>query len=276
MPATTRDSKRPFQPSITSFFGRTDRNDYESAEAFRGERPSSPVLPSHIQSSLLNVGMRVRKSVPEGYRTKKGMVHDTFQPSSTYSQESERRPPTRSNGGGSGRVELTPFCGIMKIGGFAEQDSSSSSSSSFPSFYPDDFSAFELPDSSQESNISVAASDSAPVPDQGTFRRKNKRRFEGGADRDDCVIFDQDDLLTSSSSSYPVSHTSMPKFDSLRPMARPKTRRRYHICIPRDDDLSADQEGVEVHAMSDQDDFDEAEFLRPPTHMDHEVEMGGI
>lgn len=52
-PAAARKRQNTTQPSITSFFNQ-DR---------------VPALPPSVKSNLLNVGMRVRKSVPEGYKS---------------------------------------------------------------------------------------------------------------------------------------------------------------------------------------------------------------
>jgi len=68
--------------------------------------------------------MRVRKSVPEGYKT------GTFSGLALFSDNNSTRrnapardpstmaPPRRYGGA---RKELTPFCGIMKVGGLAQQ-----------------------------------------------------------------------------------------------------------------------------------------------------------
>ena len=57
-------SADPSQRQITSFFGAQSDMDVVTNEAL-----PQPSLPSNIQSNLLSVGMRVRKSVPEGYKT---------------------------------------------------------------------------------------------------------------------------------------------------------------------------------------------------------------
>jgi len=85
-------SKRKFQPSITSYFALRDGFDQDddlrgidpptrsrqhhqhlhSVTATQRPRESlAPTLPGPLQTGLLNVGMRVRKAVPEGYKTQK-------------------------------------------------------------------------------------------------------------------------------------------------------------------------------------------------------------
>ncbi|KAF2461760.1 ribonucleotide reductase inhibitor-domain-containing protein [Lineolata rhizophorae] len=93
MASTAHRAKRPFQPSITSFFDRAppggiggsgsggsagganglafDPRPHHHHNHFHDFAAPQPALPAAVQSSLLNVGMRVRKSVPEGYKTHK-------------------------------------------------------------------------------------------------------------------------------------------------------------------------------------------------------------
>nr|POE85176.1 hypothetical protein CFP56_67334 [Quercus suber] len=125
--ATIRDDsaqhirKRQYQPSITSFFHRN--GDFTRSTA-RVTSPLSPPLPADTQASLISVGMRVRKSVPEGYKTHKtlGTVGFPFPSSAPVvrisTPVSEDDAPVISR-------ELTPFCGLHKVGGWAEQPSSS-------------------------------------------------------------------------------------------------------------------------------------------------------
>ncbi|SMR46725.1 unnamed protein product [Zymoseptoria tritici ST99CH_1E4] len=104
----------------------------------RQYQPSSsqPTITSHfrralptqeIQANLLSVGMRVRKSVPEGYKTHKtlptlGSVPFTSSaPAVMQSKERAGRTLVRTASGGYGR-ELTPFCGLHKVGGWGVQD----------------------------------------------------------------------------------------------------------------------------------------------------------
>ena len=86
-PSTAHRDKRSFQQSsITSFFAREDQEEDEEYWEERGPGPITrkqharervqreslfPSVPSSVQADLLSVGMRVRKSVPEGYNTHK-------------------------------------------------------------------------------------------------------------------------------------------------------------------------------------------------------------
>lgn len=132
-------SSDPSQRQITSFF---DRNN--DTEASSGDRPSierrssTPLLPPSVQANLLAVGMRVRKSVPEGYKTgKEEMMQGSptvalrrvavSTPAPTYSAPASTAaaPPPSFNNFGSCQLpvqrELTPFCGLHKIGGLGVQ-----------------------------------------------------------------------------------------------------------------------------------------------------------
>lgn len=65
--------------------------------------------------------MRVRKSVPEGYKTNTFsgfalFAENTETPAQTLPQKTS--PKTRPR---AGARELTPFCGILKVGGLAQQ-----------------------------------------------------------------------------------------------------------------------------------------------------------
>jgi hypothetical protein len=72
-PTYTRASKiRRFGPLAATSGNRSyfaGREGASSADQKDDLRPRSPLLPNDVQRSLLHVGMRVRKSVPGGYRT---------------------------------------------------------------------------------------------------------------------------------------------------------------------------------------------------------------
>jgi hypothetical protein len=82
---------------------------------------SPPPLPPSVQANLLSVGMRVRKSVPEGYKTGTYSAFALFSDPTPAKQTQEptiRKPISRPRA-----RELAPFCGIMKVGGLAQQQS---------------------------------------------------------------------------------------------------------------------------------------------------------
>lgn len=121
----------PAQRQITSFFERkTTSSSDNSPPTDYTSGTLSPPLPGSVQANLLSVGMRVRKSVPEGYKT--GHKFGGF---SLWADSAA--PPTQSSpSDGSSQLpassrlevsatssprELLPFCGINKIGGLATQ-----------------------------------------------------------------------------------------------------------------------------------------------------------
>lgn len=107
-------SADPSQRQITSFFGARTAGDVGS------ESPSvrQPLLPASIQSNLLSVGMRVRKSVPEGYKTSGTSAFklwtDNTAPGANRATRSQTTLRATSR-------ELLPFCGINRVGGLDSQ-----------------------------------------------------------------------------------------------------------------------------------------------------------
>ncbi|KAL6866765.1 ribonucleotide reductase inhibitor domain-containing protein [Trichoderma novae-zelandiae] len=124
---STPRTKRPFagaaadpaQRQITSFF--TSHSPTSSTSNNTPEPALRPVLPANVQANLLSVGMRVRKSVPEGYKTTgSGMLvwNDA---------KSGGAPGARASAAVAARPvakELLPFCGINKVGGMDTQPES--------------------------------------------------------------------------------------------------------------------------------------------------------
>ncbi|KAI0149524.1 ribonucleotide reductase inhibitor-domain-containing protein [Xylariaceae sp. FL1272] len=113
----------PTQRQITSFFNSTTPTTTQPSSS-----NPSPAIPSQVQSNLLSVGMRVRKSVPEGYKT------GTYSGFSLWDEQNTQKVTQDTMGEGqrsranaiSAPRELMPFCGINSIGGFAPQPEPSS------------------------------------------------------------------------------------------------------------------------------------------------------
>lgn len=142
---STLSKRRRFQPAITSFFnsvpaephaqdGNIVSHNHYSAATYS----PTPVVPAKVQSSLLSVGMRVRKSVADGYRTQLAMKNEKILPSTNATEPAVLQPYS----GSSGYAELTPFSGLPK---------SSQDPYSADHIITDDGDAFSLPPSSQES-----------------------------------------------------------------------------------------------------------------------------
>lgn len=160
-------AKRPFagaasdpaQRQITSFFSSSLLSTTNPNTATTAALDSRPVLPADTQSSLLNVGMRVRKSVPEGYKT--GSPYSGF---SLFDENLDKLPAkittttTTRAFVAPGQRELTPFCGLNKIGGLAVQPFAFSA---VPG--PDDVPSLSSSQDSIASNMTTPTSDGAPL-----------------------------------------------------------------------------------------------------------------
>lgn len=283
-------AKRQFQPSITNFFARSDRDDYsfDSSLSFGEPQFLTPHLPPAVQASLLNVGMRVRKSVPEGYKT-----HKTLPPSNSVHTASPYTLAHQAQAVPSKPVELLPYCGLLKTGGLIPTPRllpspvSDFPNEAFTTAVPTQaapiFNMAVFPSSSQDSNSALSSTSS--IPSKPPPLNTRKRSYSDAAVDDDAISPFQldphhlphpanhlavqkwlDDEPVSPRSIYPVSHTAMPDLSSLRPLARPRTRRKGS---------GGSGEAVQGGSRGGSEgvlDFGEAEFLQP----EGEVEMGGM
>lgn len=106
--------KRKFQPDIRTFLSAPDDGAVTDENARSAHSAAkSYALPESIQSSLLSVGMRVRKAVPGGYRNAQLELagkdeNATSEPLAEMSTFQTNAPR-----------ELQPFCGLHKVGGLA-------------------------------------------------------------------------------------------------------------------------------------------------------------
>jgi hypothetical protein len=114
--------------------------------------------------------MRVRKSVPEGYKTGTYSAFALFQDAAPVIQDKmsvEKRLGTRPRA-----RELTPFCGILKVGGMAQQQWGIYDNGQ-PDGDDDADDEDEMPVLSQGSTVSNASTASFTISGGA-----NKRRFE--------------------------------------------------------------------------------------------------
>ncbi|KAL1986426.1 hypothetical protein VTN96DRAFT_6346 [Rasamsonia emersonii] len=295
--------RRRFQPPITSFFASagsnaSDDNDHQVGGLSYNNYSSpthspTPALPAKVQSSLLTVGMRIRKSVPEGYKTEPKKLTE-------YTVSHTVNPSGGSPAGGytqtrSCYAELEPFCGMHKIGNLAVQTfprpaEGYQDRSTHMSADNDDMSS--LPSKSQESNASSAFSSNS-----------HKRSYD--SDLED-VDENGDDGLIHSSASFrgsitaggiwqdplrlnPVTETlTAAPSRSQRAILSPKLRqqRRQISSFQSLGKRSPEQENKDPSSVKNDvnmDDFEEAAFLRRREEVDAdytwdggvEVEMGG-
>lgn len=192
----------------------------------------SPPLPAETEASLISVGMRVRKSVPEGYKTHKtlGQPGFPFQSSAPPASSAPARPsisPSRSN-------ELQPFCGLHKTGGWAAQDIPPSSAPSI----------MRGQEEEDEDMPGLSTSQSTLMSTQNSFASRidsKKRALEDGYedDAEDAMddFFDETDDDDAAKQS--------------RPIARMKTSSRKGAPLSS------------VRVFGDGNDFEEATFLMP-------------
>jgi Ribonucleotide reductase inhibitor len=207
--AASTTKRRRFQAPITSFF--TTQPTQSDDSSLNQEPLSSPPLPEAIQSSLLTVGMRIRKSVPEGYKTHKTIYPSARHAHSGYFLDSgvQEYEPVASTSR-DGYAELAPFCGLHKIGGMAVQP--------MPVYYgsthayqrgaeeieePDPWSV-PASQESMDSNVSLAPS--------------NKRGLTFDLDDDDDEIGIDGSSMNQHQPPYPFSHTRMPNLNTLTPL----------------------------------------------------------
>ncbi|KAJ5970144.1 uncharacterized protein N7479_000062 [Penicillium vulpinum] len=147
MPSNDLSKRRRFQPPITTFFTSASgpvssdtpavsHHHHYAAETFSAH----PIVPAKVQSSLMSVGMRVRKSVADGYRTHMSKPEEKA-PLPTAIGQTPRAQPYH----GSRYSELPPFSGARKSS-FGANDY----------LVTDDGDAYSIPPSSQDSTGSFA------------------------------------------------------------------------------------------------------------------------
>lgn len=193
--------KRLFQPSINKYFQRVTNENAVPLEHLETEQ----LLSEHVQSSLLSVGMRVRRAVPGGYQNTKG----------SKAQPGPLRPMSPADGN---RRELQPFCGLHKVGGFLQPQSASVQ---VEPFVDDD----AWPLSSQESTASTASSASQPAA-LSTSKLQSRKR-----------LMDEDSDIEGDFGMHPEPCATAP-----RAIAQPRKARWQRPVAPIPMDLSADFE----------------------------------
>jgi hypothetical protein len=161
--------------------------------------------------------MRVRKSVPEGYKTHKSLPVTKIpymHPGSIPQDSFPGLPASSAPELYSKPSELAPFCGLHKIGGMSSQPNSSAPGLSY-------------------SQSSIASATSTPQTPQINTRKRNYAEdmdaeldtfFDDNQDQHDSMLDD----TVSPKPKYPLSHSSMPglsaKTSIVSPQSRPKAR----------------------------------------------------
>ncbi|KAF2124706.1 hypothetical protein P153DRAFT_301489 [Dothidotthia symphoricarpi CBS 119687] len=298
-------NKRQFQSSITSFFARAD---FDEADDLRGDqlpttRPQqharatqqqhqqrdslAPAVPGQVQTDLLSVGMRVRKSVSEGYKTQKMAVlpslHTAFATSMFSARNTglEVKPPRDPvEDAFHHQRELLPFCGLHKIGGYAEQPTTNihlyagtdSCGQRSVNMFPFPAETFTQPFSNRSSaDPGYETTSLRPNP-----ANPSKRSWQ---DENETLnpnfFFSVPTKFSSSDEDEPVSPMSETPPDMLPPVrlfAQPKSRRRLVGDRSVDVDMDLGSSGLVEGRMAAgcASDFEEADFLDG-----HEVDMAG-
>ncbi|KAK0387680.1 hypothetical protein NLU13_3925 [Sarocladium strictum] len=230
----------PSQRQITSFFNARTSFAEQTSEPSR-----QPVLPSSVQSNLLSVGMRIRKSVPEGYKT---VGHSAFKLwTDNTTPAAVRSASTSSKVVGR---ELLPFCGINKVGGMDTQPA-------WTSLDDDDDDLDDVPDLDAVPELSL----SQESTDSNTSDNARKRFFDDEEPSDVAHAWVETDGWDGEVS--PRSLTPWGNGNGGRVMAVPRSRVKKGTPLKK-----VDQENLSVEQGSD---FEEAEFLV----YDNEMEMSG-
>ncbi|GAD94337.1 conserved hypothetical protein [Paecilomyces variotii No. 5] len=281
--------RRRFQAPITSYFAsagptatESNHNDNGASSPLSHHNYSaptysaSPALPHKVQSSLLTVGMRVRKSVPEGYKT------EVPKPS-VYALAAAK--DSTSGGYVASRTsyaELAPFCGIHKIGNLAVQTFPAPAAgfgAASEQVSTDEGDAFSLPSSSQDS----VASSIIPPPNP------HKRTYDEDFEEDDGDDLEMnasgiwnDPLASSRFNTYSTS-PSLPRRTILSPNLGQQRRQFPGISKSSWGQENCDPFSASTTGGMDVDDFEEPAFLRRREEVDadyltngSEVEMRGV
>ena len=190
--------------------------------------------------------MRVRKSVPEGYKTTSCYASKQIGLGDRSSAASYAGGALNNNYRG-GFAELTPYCGILKVGAYGSQ--------SLPhrteivealQIGNDDYDFV----SSQDSSVSTdsVSTDRSQTPSLG-----KKRPFQDEDIFGHVAVWEDEDMLP----------------PTARFMAVPKTRRKWLSATPRKGGVREGKENIT-------NDFEEADFLRAPEWIEGEMEMDGF
>lgn len=223
--------KRAYQPSLNNYFHiRSDPFTHPIPRPLTAHEQFAP--PHSVQSSLLSVGMRVRKAVPGGYQSAQQHPKLVEKP---MTQLVETRANTNLP---SQPAELAPFCGINKVGGYGVQ---------------------QWPEANEQENeqrlallrersVVPISVDSVQAQRQ-EGGRSNKRRLE-----------DDEETSRSTAGVFSWDPTFSPlRAHPVRPKIQPMTRRKDSQT------LAVGVFSGEDAVMADVDDFEEAAFLLPPS-----------
>ncbi|KAI9369582.1 ribonucleotide reductase inhibitor-domain-containing protein [Aspergillus egyptiacus] len=302
-PADLTSKRRRFQAPITTFFTTTTTSTSTSSDisSSSSSNPVShthyaaathsptPVVPAKVQASLLSVGMRIRKSVAEGYKTNHSLAK--MEKQMAFVERNDTIPPSTATTATTyiARAELAPFSGMGRADTAGKSAGVSPSilhpqpqpqpqsngldshgyGYGYNSITTDEDESFSLPSSSQESNVSEPASLSG-VPTQKKRTHADFTTYEDSDSEIEEVQFQatwNDPLrlhpVLPSSSSSSFSLSARQGRTILSPTLNHQRRRFV---------AAAKQRSVSMEV----DDFEEPAFLRRRDEVDDEVQMGGM
>ncbi|KAL3463257.1 ribonucleotide reductase inhibitor-domain-containing protein [Aspergillus heterothallicus] len=284
--ADLSSKRRRFQPPITTFFSTVAHPSSNGPSSVSYNHYSAlthspiPVVPAKVQASLLSVGMRVRKSVAEGYKTHHAKSTDEKPTTTTTLKHDGRKNHTAvqpSTYTASARSELAPFSGMGRSSSQYQYTPSVpylAQEQEYTITTDDD--TFSLPPSSQESVDSQSYS--APTPPSILKKRTHTDLdFEPYEDEDEIDLDSdgmdskwQDPLRLNPFHSASADGAHLHGRTILSPTLN-QQRRRF---------LGAAKHRSVAGNPMDLDDFEEPAFLRrrEEVEMDvaDEVQMGGM
>ncbi|KAL4809192.1 ribonucleotide reductase inhibitor-domain-containing protein [Aspergillus unguis] len=265
--------RRRFQPPITTFFTASSDSDNSLPSHLSYNHYSAvtnsptPVVPAKIQASLLSVGMRVRKSLADGYKTNQAKTEKYNMVSYNQVTQNTLKPTTATYNTPSTRSELAPFSGMGKANEYI-----SAQPLPHPTNYnlqhdhqiktDEDNDAFSLPPSSQES-IDSELETSTPIP---AFAQKKRthREFDAYDDEDEEIDPGNDTFTPPTWQDplhlHPVTHATGRTI--LSPTVNHQRRRVF----------AAQKHKPGYGQTMDLDDFEEPAFLRKREEVDMDVE----
>lgn len=252
MSSSVHHNKRQYagsQPSITSYFSpatsptSTVQPNYSIAPQASYPESRAPQLPANVQSNLLSVGMRVRKSIPEGYKTGSYSAFTLFSDSAPTTPIEQLRAEERINTAAKmvnrpRARELTPFCGLLDIGGMSQQQH-------WSTYSPGD----ESP--SEDENYIPALSQGSTISNDSVSTPSGKRRMD----------FDEEDG-EQSQFEFSFNPRASLKDRTIAVPRRRKYQMKSNVAVIGQENIDSDM------------DFGEADFL--DYGLLGEVEMGGV
>ena len=220
----------------------------------------------------MNVGMRIRKAVPEGYKT--------YEPDKTHkpSQYWSRQIRSNASAQSTRQRELVPYCAINNVGNLETENKNEAGlrDEDLPDLlFPGD-DEFDTPFSSQESGTSIV--DSFSIPDataSATDVSHGKKRvwedLEEGCRGADDMGLNASHFCGQLLSSDPIAQWSAIPM-RLRPLAQPRSKKK-NTALKRQGPVGGMQAAAKSRGGSTAEDFEEADFFPAENWIGEEMEF---